>query len=188
MQDFMQAMGPNVAPLIGDLFAKQADWPGTVGEEVSARLYSMLPPQAQMATAGIKGKSPEQAAMFSAMQSMQKQFQDTINQLQGQLQQMGGNLQQVTGELRLAKAQLADRSLQWNTKLQEAQLKAAGEQASNATVHAGDVMQFLADMQDNLTKLVSAFGGPPPGGSLPTTAGALKAADAAGMPTNGGLQ
>jgi len=44
MMAFMKVV-PNAAPLIGDLIAKNMDWPGA--EEISQRLHTMLPPALQ---------------------------------------------------------------------------------------------------------------------------------------------
>jgi hypothetical protein len=48
---------PQAAPLIGDLLAKNLDWPGA--DEIARRLSSMLPAQA-------KGASPEAGALQAA--------------------------------------------------------------------------------------------------------------------------
>lgn len=65
---------PAAAPIIGDLLAKNMDWPGA--DEIADRLRKMLPPQLQ-------GQSPEaQAAqqqiqqLTQALQQMQQQLQD----------------------------------------------------------------------------------------------------------------
>jgi Uncharacterized protein conserved in bacteria with the myosin-like domain len=63
---------PAAAPLIGDLLAKNLDWPGA--DEIAKRLKAMLPPQVQ-------GQNPE-------LQAAQQQLQA----LQGQLQQMADEL------------------------------------------------------------------------------------------------
>lgn len=44
MMELMQAF-PAAAPVIGDLFAKNLDWPGA--DEISKRLHALLPPQLQ---------------------------------------------------------------------------------------------------------------------------------------------
>lgn len=66
---------PAAAPVIGDLLAKNLDWPGA--DEIAKRLQAMLPPQ-------VKGQDPQSA-----------QMQQVIQQLQQQLGQMGQKLQEV---------------------------------------------------------------------------------------------
>jgi hypothetical protein len=57
---------PDAAPLIGDLLAKNLDWPGA--DEVAKRLQSMLPPQAQ-------GADPQLQAAQAQLQAAQAQAQ-----------------------------------------------------------------------------------------------------------------
>lgn len=66
---------PAAAPVIGDLLAKNLDWPGA--DEIAKRLQAMLPPQ-------VKGQDPQSA-----------QMQQVIQQLQQQLGQMEQKLQEV---------------------------------------------------------------------------------------------
>ncbi|MFK3738960.1 portal protein [Massilia sp. TN1-12] len=73
MMNFMQAY-PAAAPVIGDLFAKNLDWPGA--EEIAERLKAMLPPQ-------IQGQNPQ---LMQAQQVIQ-QLQQAMGQLQQQLQE-----------------------------------------------------------------------------------------------------
>jgi hypothetical protein len=73
MMEFIRVF-PQSAPLIGDLLAKNLDWPGA--DEVAARLKAMLPPQA----AG--------------------QVDPMVQQLQQQLKQMDGQARQAVGQLK----------------------------------------------------------------------------------------
>lgn len=66
---------PQAAPLIGDLLAKNLDWPGA--DEIAKRMKAMLPQQVQ-------GQDP-----------MAQQMQQVIQHLQQQLGQMGQQLQDV---------------------------------------------------------------------------------------------
>jgi hypothetical protein len=72
MMEFIRVF-PQSAPLIGDLLAKNLDWPGA--EQVAERLRAMLPPQAQ------------------------GQVQPIVGQLQQMLQQQGAQAQQELGKL-----------------------------------------------------------------------------------------
>src|SRR5574340_929129 len=70
---------PQAAPVIGDLLAKNLDWPGA--DEIAERLKAMLPPQVK----GENGMPPEAQAK--------------IKQLEGMLQQGMGAFQQMRQEL-----------------------------------------------------------------------------------------
>jgi len=69
--EFMRAV-PASAALIGDLLAKNLDWPGA--EEIAERLKKMLPPQLQ-------GQSPEAQAMQQQVQQLTQQLQQAVQQL-----------------------------------------------------------------------------------------------------------
>lgn len=71
MTEFMRAV-PGAGQVMGDLLAKNLDWPGS--DEIAERLKLLLPPQAQ-------GQNPQ---LMQAQQQMQ-QMQGVIQQLQQQL-------------------------------------------------------------------------------------------------------
>lgn len=84
MTEFVQAV-PQAGNLIGDLIAKNMDWPGA--EEVAERLKLMLPPQLQ------NDKSPIPPQVAAQMQQMQQMLQQ-MQQAMGQLQQENAQLKQ----------------------------------------------------------------------------------------------
>lgn len=65
MTEFVRAF-PQAAPILGDLLAKNMDWPGA--EEISQRLRAMLPPPVQ-------GQDPMVQQMQQQMAQMQQQLQ-----------------------------------------------------------------------------------------------------------------
>lgn len=79
MTEFIRAF-PQAAPLIGDMLAKNMDWPEA--DEIARRLQAMLPPQ-------IQGQNPQ------------------VLQLQQQIQQMAQNLSNLGRELQETKADKA---------------------------------------------------------------------------------
>ena len=89
---------PNAAPIIGDLLAKNLNWPDA--DEISKRLKAMLPPQIQQLD-GAEGLPPE---AMQKIQAMQQQMQ----QMGQQMQQGMGEFQKVVKELEAVKA---DKSL-----------------------------------------------------------------------------
>lgn len=81
MLQFMKVV-PQAAQIVGDLIAKNMDWPGA--EEISSRLASMLPPQL-LQQGKMKDLPPEAQAM--------------INSLSTQLQQVSGQHKQAVAML-----------------------------------------------------------------------------------------
>ena len=85
MTEFIRVF-PAAAPALGDLLAKNLDWPQA--DEVAKRLQAMMPPQMQ-------GQDPR---MQQAQQQMQQMGQ-IINQLKQQLQQVQADKQVESGQL-----------------------------------------------------------------------------------------
>ena len=75
MISFMQAF-PQSAGLLGDIMARNMDWPEA--DEIGERLKAMLPPQVQ-------GQNPQVQQLQQQMQQMQQQAGQHIDQLQKQL-------------------------------------------------------------------------------------------------------
>ena len=96
MMQFMQAFEP-AAAVMGDLVAKNMDWPGA--EEISERLKLLLPPPvaqmiAQKAQAGGK---PDPAAMMQQVAQTHQQLQQAqqmMQQLQQENQQLKAGVQE----------------------------------------------------------------------------------------------
>lgn len=76
MVEFIRAY-PNAAPLIGDLLAKNLDWPGA--DDIAERLKAMLPPQ-------VTGQNPQVMQLQQMLQQMDGQAKQAIGQLQQELQ------------------------------------------------------------------------------------------------------
>ncbi len=78
MTEFIRSV-PQSAPLLGDLLAKNQDWPDA--DEVQKRLQSLLPPQVQ-------GQNPQVQQLQQQLQQMQQQAQQQIGQLSQENQQL----------------------------------------------------------------------------------------------------
>jgi hypothetical protein len=76
MVEFIRAY-PNAAPLIGDLLAKNLDWPGA--DDIAERLKAMLPPQ-------VTGQNPQVMQLQQQLQQMDGQAKQAVGQLQQELQ------------------------------------------------------------------------------------------------------
>jgi hypothetical protein len=127
---FVQAY-PNAFPMIGDLLAKNMDWPGA--QEISERLQKLLPPE--LRPPGPDGQPQGQAAPPPEMVQQ-------LQQAEQQLQQMGQQLQQVQQALQTQQAQMQSsermKQLEMETKRQIAEMQAqvglAKVQATQAAV------------------------------------------------------
>jgi hypothetical protein len=72
---------PQAAPFVGDLLAKNFDWPGA--EEISERLKKMLPPELQDKEDGEENElPPEHIAQMQQIEQMMQQGMEMIQQLQ----------------------------------------------------------------------------------------------------------
>ena len=118
MMQFVQAF-PQAAPMIGDLIAKNLDWPGA--DDIADRLKAMLPPQAQ-------GQNPMVMQLQQQMQQLQQQAQQQIQQLSQQLQEAQADQQAKQAEFQLKGADIqmkqADMQQSAQQAQQDAQLKA----------------------------------------------------------------
>ncbi len=122
MMEFIRIF-PQAAPLIGDLLAKNLDWPGA--DEVSKRLKAMLPPQAA-----------------GQVDPIVQQLQQQLQQMDQQAKQAVGQLQQQLGDMQKA---LNDKTAETQIKMFEAETKRM--QATNQDTPRSTVIDPLAVKQ-----------------------------------------
>jgi hypothetical protein len=82
--EFMGVMDPSQRAVVTDLAAKVIDMPDKLNDRIAARLFALLPPQAQMADAE-DSPDPKVQALVAAMQKQQQQSQQAVQGLQQQL-------------------------------------------------------------------------------------------------------
>lgn len=97
MMEFIRVF-PQSAPLIGDLLAKNLDWPGA--EQVAERLKAMLPPQASGQI------NPMVQQLQQMLQKQDGQAKQAIGQLQQQIAEMQRQLKDKGGDLQLKAEEL----------------------------------------------------------------------------------
>jgi hypothetical protein len=127
--EFMRVF-PQAAPLMGDILARNLDWPGA--DEIAKRFKTMLPPQLQEQD----GQQPLPPQVQQQMQQMSQQMQG----MQQHIQQMGQALQaeQAKGaDAAKAQAEVQKSGIDLETKkvdyairnvdLQKAQIEAQGK-------------------------------------------------------------
>jgi hypothetical protein len=123
MIQFTQA-NPQLMPIIGDLIAKNLDWPGA--DDIADRLKKMLPPPLQ-------GANPQA-----------QQLQQQLQQMDGQAKQAVGQLQQ---ELAQAKQALSDKQAEFQLKAKELSIKEAETQAKLMQMQKPDAMPESKDFE-----------------------------------------
>lgn len=109
MQQFIEAMGPDKGPLIGDLFAKMTDWPDGIGDKIAARLFAMLPPQIQQLEQS--GEDPQVAAMRTAMQQQGQHFQQQMQSLTAEFGKVKSENEKLKSQLYVEQTETARASL-----------------------------------------------------------------------------
>lgn len=120
---------PEIAPLIGDLIAKNLDWPGA--DEIGERLKAMLPPQLQPGQL-----PPEIQQQIQQAQQLVQQGQQAMGELHGENEQLKLAIKDKAGELEIKRAELALKEKELALKAAESsaelQMKAAELQARAA--------------------------------------------------------
>jgi hypothetical protein len=110
MMEFIRIF-PQAAPLIGDLLAKNLDWPGA--EQVAERLRAMLPPQAA-------GQVPPMVQKLQGMlQQQDAQAKQAVGQLRQQIEQLTKQLNDKTQEFALKDKEIGVKAFDAQTKRAE---------------------------------------------------------------------
>jgi hypothetical protein len=155
MMEFVRVF-PQAAPLIGDLLAKNLDWPGS--EEIAKRLQAMLPPQAQSQIAPIvqqlQGMLQQQDAQAKqAVATLQQQIQDLqqkVNDKNGDLAIKAQDVKVKTFEAETRRLEVMKPQEQNNdpTRAMELELKARElqlrEQETNIAAYEAETERLKA--------------------------------------------
>jgi hypothetical protein len=135
MLGFMKAV-PQAGPLIGDLIAKNMDWPGA--EEISTRLAAMLPPQLQ-------GKD---------MQNFPPEARGMLMSLQHQLKELGGQHQKA---LAMLGDKEADRDIQRDKIEKDFEAKLTKIAADMAKEMLGAMESKMTEIADVVKQVEQMF-------------------------------
>lgn len=108
---------PQAAPVIGDLIAKNLEWPGA--DEIAERMKALLPPAAQA-----NAIPPEIQQQIQAVQQQVQQGQEAYAIMQKENESLKLQLQNKTGDLQIkaAELQLKERELLLHEKEVAAEL------------------------------------------------------------------
>lgn len=85
---------PQAAPIIGDLVAKNLNWPGA--DEIAKRLKAMLPPQIQ--NLDNEELPPEAMAKVTALENQLKQMSQAMQQGMGEFQKVVSELESLKAD------------------------------------------------------------------------------------------
>ena len=124
-------MNPQLGMIIGDLVAKNSDWPGA--EEIAKRLKAMLPPE---------------IANLEKVEGLPEEAQAIVARAQGQLEQMNQTLAEGTMILQAKDAEIADLKRQMGYKDRELDIKEQDmHMKHNADVFDTKMEGFIAMME-----------------------------------------
>lgn len=126
MIELMRA-NPAVAPVIGDLLAKNLDWPGA--DEIARRLQAMLPPQLKGVDPQVQAAKAEGEAAVSQLkqqgEALKAQGLQMIEALKAQLAATQARLQAAEGDKALHARKLEIEAFKAETDRMEAEARAA---------------------------------------------------------------
>lgn len=139
MMQFVQAQ-PQLAPIIGDLIAKNMDWPGA--DKIAERLTAMLPPQ---------------------LKALEKRGgQELPPEVQGMIQQGMAQLQQQAAALEEMQAKLTDKGAEYAAKERELAIKEYEAETKRLQVMQAGMQpeQVAAIAQQTVIDLMTAMAEP----------------------------
>lgn len=145
MMEFIRVF-PQAAPLIGDLLAKNLDWPGS--DEVADRLKAMLPPQAAGQVPPIVNQLRQQ------LQQQDKMAREAVGTLQQQLQQTNQQLNDkaVETQMKMRDQEIAARKVAIDEQKAETErIKVIGELQQAEKDRIAGIMKSANDNLANQT-------------------------------------
>lgn len=139
MTEFVRAF-PDAAPVIGDLIAKNLDWPGA--EEIGERLKRLLPP-------GALQPNQQMMAMQQQMQLMDQQAKEAVGQLQQQLADKSAEQAATMAKLEIDKINAETNRMKaiGDQKVAEADLRLQAIVAQNTAENGGEQPQATQPSQ-----------------------------------------
>jgi len=167
MQAFMQG-NPQVAPLIGDLYARSQEWP--LAEEIGERLEVLLPPEIRALKAQKEGKPLPQAMQ----QAMQPPPVDPAQQQMAALDLAAKEAEAIgkQAEARRKQAEAEKAELELRAALVAPAVLPQPQPVESAPDPALERMAgAIIELQSVVGQIVQAMQGPPP--EMPPAAGAM---------------
>lgn len=160
MKEFMQALGPEQASIMGAVFAKSVDWPGDTGEKISALLTATLPQPLQDIVNGDDSTDPQVAALKAALQAQQQQFKQAMMQVNTHI----ADLTQKNAELTLKNANnamdFAAKMVETATKRDDMSQARAMESENNAQQEFTAKLASTNKFMESFIKVMQMGGDP----------------------------
>jgi hypothetical protein len=151
---------PQSGPLIGDLIAKNMDWPGA--EEIASRLASMLPPH--LLDKKLEQLPPEAKALVSSLMQQMQQLKQEHDQAVAMVGDKDKDRQIEVMNIKADyDAQMARVQMDYETKMLAAQVKMATDNsvAGDGSKDAADAMlemqRMRMDTEAKFAKLESDY-------------------------------
>jgi hypothetical protein len=128
MMDFLKAF-PEAAPFVGDLVAKNLDFPGA--DQISKRLRNMVPPQALVDPDNPEAPQPPDPMQDPAMQAQMAELSAKVEKLMAETRKTNADAegQEIENELHMGAAQAGMHPMQMEAR--NAQLGADEQELSN---------------------------------------------------------
>ncbi len=174
MQALMQALGPQIAPLLTDLYVKQQDWP--LADKIAKRMQLLLPPPIQQMEAQESGEQPPMPPqpqgpspeMQMEMAKQQQEGQVKAAQIQIDMQKLQVEMAKVQAEIEKARldhhaamtghqVSAASAAMQNDTAQQTAQAQA---QAAQPDPRVDELAQTVGQLKDAVNQIVQALSTP----------------------------
>lgn len=128
---------PQAAPVIGDILAKNLNWPGA--DEIAKRLKAMLPPQIQ-ALDNEEGLPPEAMQQISALQNQLQQMSQAMQAGMGEFQKMKAENEAIKSDKTLEAKKLEIDAYNAETNRIKVQLT-AGQMVTDTILEAQKITQ-----------------------------------------------
>lgn len=155
MKEFMTAVGPEQAAVLGAIFAKAVDWPGDTGEKVSALLSAMLPQPLQDIINGDESVDPQVASLKAALQQQGEQFQQAMQGIQGHVAELTQKNAELTLENMNGKMEFAAKMTEQFSKRQNTEMTRAAEAENSASQEYIARIDAIPKMLDNFVNLIT---------------------------------
>lgn len=155
MTTIMQA-NPNIFPVIGDIWVRNQDWPGS--DEISERLKIMLPDPIKQAEAQEGAIPPQLQAQFQQMQMQMQQMGQALQQAQMEMQKLQTEKMSKQAEMAMKQIELQMKQIELQETQIEAQTKQMEAHARVETAHAENIRSAAAVVQPSAADNMGAIG------------------------------
>ena len=156
INDFIQLLGPNVAPLAAPAGHARSQWTGRMGWATRWPRFARaaLPPAAQAIINGGKSQDPQVAALQGQVQQMQQQMQQMNQQFQQASQKSAQQMQDKDNEIAKLNLSVMNNQRDYNVSMNEMAIKKyTVDETSESERARADVDLIIAKLNDGTKKM-----------------------------------